>query len=347
MYSPKILQITGILVWFFKNMPEIIPESVCRHRGEQPDFGSCVKLSKCNRMMYPDIASWRNTIYSHMLRTRGSKYRWFLRHMKMFRLIAKEPQRAEFLETYYTLMRYIDDIVDNDAPLPPGYANAESYLLEKMWFARHPENPSDDVDALMQYCFRLGESFGESFSEETEAILGSLLFDARRMGKREVFPHAALMAHYHRLDIFGTIRATVKLFNEDPKKYVLLEPLGMACRFHYDLRDFSDDVRKGLINISLEDTAAFGIEQRHLDDPTSLPVRRWFRAQALRGMALLEQHKRIVGTSGFRFTTRLTFPLVYAGPARRFLKNVLRETADLADVSMPAESVRPPVYESI
>jgi phytoene/squalene synthetase len=259
-----------------------------------------------------------------------------LRYLKLFRLIAKTPERADFLETYYTLMRYVDDIVDNDAPLPAGYTDAEQYLLDKIKFAGNPVGPADDVDALMLHCFQLGKSFGESFGEETEAILGSLLFDTRRMGKRRVFSHLELMAHYHLLDIAGTVRATVKLFDEDAEKYLLLEPLGMASRFFYDLRDFRDDIQKGLINISAEDMAAFHISQEDLDDAQSLPVQRWFRAQALRGMALLGQHQKNVAVGGFRRSTRWTFRLVYAGPARRFFIKVLKATENLEAFSLPA-----------
>lgn len=282
-----------------------------------------------------NVRTWRETIYSHMLQTRGAKYRWFLRHLKLFRWITPQPARAEFLETYYTLMRYIDDIVDGDAPLPKGYESEEQYLLDKIEFARNPILPADDVDALMKYCFELGASFGESFVAETEDILGSLLFDCRRMGEMLIFPECELMAHYHRLDISGTVRATLKLFNEDPDKYLLLEPLGMASRFYYDIRDFREDIEKGLVNITAEDMAALGISKAALSDANSMEIRRWFRTQAIRGMAMLEQHEWNVQQSGFRRWTHWTFPVVYGWPARKFFKKVLIETMDTGDFTIP------------
>lgn len=283
-----------------------------------------------------DFLKWRDSIYGHMLRTRGAKYKWFLRHLKLFRLIAKNPQRADFLETYYTLMRYVDDIVDGDAPIPHGYKNSEEYLLQKIAFAQNPHDPADDVDFLILYCFQLGTSFNESFSEETEDIFGSLLFDARRMGKRHVFSSKALMAHYHQLDIVGTIRATLKLFNEDSEKYKLLKPLGLATRFYYDLRDFNEDIQKGIVNISSEDMEAFGISVDELSNEQNPGIRYWFRAQALRGIELLDQHTKNIKASGFRFTTRLAFPVVYGWFAKSFFKKVLRETKDLGSFKMPA-----------
>ena len=45
-----------------------------------------------------DVFKWRDTIYAYMLKTRGAKYRWFIRHLKLFRLIAKTPKRADFLD---------------------------------------------------------------------------------------------------------------------------------------------------------------------------------------------------------------------------------------------------------
>ena len=47
-----------------------------------------------------------------MLNTRGWKYRVFLRYLKLFKYLAFAPKRGEFLESYYTLMRYIDDVLD-------------------------------------------------------------------------------------------------------------------------------------------------------------------------------------------------------------------------------------------
>lgn len=134
------------------------------------------------------------------------------------------------------------------------------------------------------------------------------------------------MAHYHQLDIRGTVRATLRVFAEDPEKYTLLEPLGMASRFFYDLRDLQDDLRQGFINIPAEDLSALCLCAADLLQPRHPGLRHWRRLQATRGLALLRQHEMNLPCGHFRRSTRWTFRLVYANPARRYFNLVLKET---------------------
>ena len=122
----------------------------------------------------------RSRIFKHMLETRGWKYRAFLRYLRLFKYAAFSWNRGEFLESYYTLMRYLDDIVDGDAPVPEGYYDTTDYMLEKINFSKNPKNPQDEVDFLMLYCFELADLFNENFETETKDILESLMFDAKR-----------------------------------------------------------------------------------------------------------------------------------------------------------------------
>ena len=98
-----------------------------------------------------------------MLNSRGWKYRTFLRQLCFFKYAAFAPRRGEFLESYYTLMRYLDDVVDGDAVLPEGYLDGIDYLAQKIAFSKKLVNPKDEVDYLMIYCFKLAEAFGEDF----------------------------------------------------------------------------------------------------------------------------------------------------------------------------------------
>ena len=67
-----------------------------------------------------------------MLATRGWKYRSFLRYLGLFKYLTLDFTRGEFLESYYTLMRYLDDVVDGDIPLPDGYTSESEYILKKI-----------------------------------------------------------------------------------------------------------------------------------------------------------------------------------------------------------------------
>lgn len=220
-------------------------------------------------------------------------------------------------------MRYLDDIVDGDVALPGGYANSADYILNKIKFSKDPVNPVDEADFLMLHCFNVAEKFGESFHEETADILGSLLFDARRKGKLIIFPEKELKQHFHLLDIRGTIKATLKIFKEDPEKYLFLEPLGTASRYQFDLEDFYDDIKAGYVNISREDCDLFGIDHDELHDPNSESIKAWFYHHAAVGMELLSKHHEILPQARFSFLARATFPLVYEMPAKKIFERMI------------------------
>lgn len=271
----------------------------------------------------------RSEIYRHMLRTRGWKYRSFLRSLRFFKYISFAPIRGSFLEYYYVLMRYLDDIVDGDAPLPDGYPDPAVYLEEKIAFSKCLKDPKDSADYLLLYCIELAQRFGQDFSQETSDILRSLLFDARRRGTWQVFPQEVLQEHFHMMDIRGTVKATLKVFNEDPAKYPLLEPLGTASRYQFDIEDIDTDLAAGYVNITSEEVDALGILPEELRDPTSPGVRRWLLQHAREGMELLEEHKRNLPQGNFSLLTRCTLPVVYAWPARKvFLSTLDGERTD-------------------
>jgi hypothetical protein len=265
----------------------------------------------------------RMRVYHHMLATRGSKYRAFLRYLRIFKFIACAPNRGEFLESYYTLMRYLDDIVDGDAPLPKGYCNTESLLLKTIAFARNLSDPKDEIDYLLIHCFETGKKFNADFSNETADILTSLLFDANRRGTKHVFPATDLEHHFHKLDIRGTIQATLKVFKEDPAKYTLLEPLGTACRYQYDLEDFEQDVAAGYINITGEDCYQLGIAPADFEDLHQQKFTNWKLLHARQGMELLSKHRTLLATATFSWLARATFRVVYEIPARNCFVKIL------------------------
>lgn len=264
----------------------------------------------------------RSKVYQHMLETRGWKYKVFLRYLRFFKYISFSKSRGEFLEFYYTLMRYIDDIVDGDAQLPKGYKNEIDFIEQKISFSLNPENPKDEVDSIMKYCFELAKKINQDFRTETADILQSLLFDAKRKGKHTVFPEKILMKHFHKMDISGTIKATLKLFKEDPNKYEILEPLGLATRYQFDLEDFNDDIRAGYLNFTKEEYDLCGIEKGNYDIHSE-GIKNWFHYRATKGLELLKEHHKRLPEGEFKILTRITFPLVYELPAKRLFNKVL------------------------
>ena len=136
------------------------------------------------------------------------------------------------------------------------------------------------------------------------------------------------MHHFHLLDIRGTIKATLKVFKEDPDKYELLEPLGVACRYQYDIEDIEADLAAGYVNISQEECTQLGIEKEDLNDPASLKIKKWLVRRAEDGMQLLDEHHRRLPQGNFSRLARWTFSLVYEFPARKAFKKIISETAN-------------------
>jgi hypothetical protein len=269
----------------------------------------------------------RIKVFRHMLETRGWKYRAFLRYLKLFKYLAFAPRRGKFLESYYTLMRYIDDVVDGDVKLSGQYFNEIEYVSKKIDFSKNLANPSDEVDFLMLYCFELANEFGTEFHAETKDILESLLFDAQRKGKWKIFPREELKYHFHLLDIRGTIRATLKIFKDNPEKYKILESLGTACRHQYDIEDIETDLAAGYVNICKEECDLFGISKVDFHLANSQKIRSWLNFHAKEGISLLEKHREILSKNKFSFFEKLVFRLVYENPARKTFKKILSESS--------------------
>lgn len=269
----------------------------------------------------------RQRIYAHMIKTRGKKYRLFLFSMRSMKYLACQPTRGELLESIYTFMRYLDDVVDGDVSLPKGYASAAEYMQEKIAFAQKPVEPKDAPEKLLLHCFDLAQQIGDDFSSETNDVMQSLQFDAirRNPSKPHSIARSELQHHFHLLDIRGTIGACLKLAQEKAVQYTDLQPLGDASRIHYTLQDFDDDIRVGFNNIPIEDAEALGISNEDLKDSSSKGVREWFHQEAQRGMGMLQDHHKQIPRMPLRFLTKAALWWIFERPAKSFFQQVLHQ----------------------
>ncbi|MFH1316271.1 MAG: hypothetical protein ABII01_02025 [Candidatus Woesearchaeota archaeon] len=202
-----------------------------------------------------------------------SKYSSFITGVKAFKYLAvmqtrgnvrEALRRGRFLETMYVLMRRIDDIVDGDAELPDSYEKTTSdYIEEKISFYQYPSNPEDEIEelmiGLMAQAREIGGIFYDQVCNNTNKIMNSMLFDANRKGEMIIFGEEELLHHFHLLDIQGTIRTALLIFNEDPRKCYELEPIGRAVRIYYNLRDFSEDIVAGYVNFTKEEFDSYSM----------------------------------------------------------------------------------------
>ena len=242
---------------------------------------------------------------------------WFWLPMMQHSGIFIGRAKGQMLEADYLWMRMVDDIADGDlaAPIPTEPAK---YIEEKLDFLHALGTPRDDIDALILFSEELSRETGISLQAERELILRSMLFDAKRFGKRQIFSKEELDEHFYQCDIEGTGRGTLKLFGEDPDKWPYVEPLGVASRIYDNLQDLPDDIASGYINIPREDMQHFGISRADLRDISSPNPQEWISSEVTRGQKLLEQDKELFPQGNFSRVGRIFVHLYHRIPTRNY-----------------------------
>lgn len=259
----------------------------------------------------------KTEIYKNMIERDEKKYKWFIRALKSLKHI--KPAEGRFLESYYIIMRYVDDVVDEDIELPKGYTTTAEFVQSKINFIEI-KKPRDKLEYLMKDCFEQAKTFGEDFEAETRDILNSMLFDAKRKGKMQIFSENELKQHFYELDIRGTVKGALKIFGEK-EDYEKIKPLGIASRIYYNLRDYREDIEKGYVNISEEECNRFGITKNKLEDITCKEIQNWMREQAKTGKELIKNYNGI--KKDLKILTRITLKIVYEMPATKFFEKIM------------------------
>lgn len=257
--------------------------------------------------------------YASLAYTRPDSGRWLFAIKAFERLFSK---RGELLRGVNVIMRRLDDIADGDMDPPEGYTRV-SYLQRKREFIQNPDHPKDDLDHYILHCLGLAYSLGFDIKEELDDFFIYFLFDAARLGTRQIFPQTELNKAFDAC-ARGTIGGMLKVFGESESKVESLLPLGRAVLTHYTLRDSKPDIAHGLVNIPLEAFNEHGIDPKGPFDRSSPGVGSWFNSQAVLGLNLLEQHQQAVRNIGFPLLLRKgVLPLLYENPARTYFKEVL------------------------
>lgn len=224
-------------------------------------------------------------IMHEQFKRRSIKYRLFFTGLLLEKYFFKHEhipdagKRGVLLRNYYFLMRYLDDIIDGDITIPKyeSLASRIAYLETKLAYANNLGEPNDNVDMMIKECYQLANEIGFSMTLETQKIIASLIFDGQRLlswqDQQELLITNAseLSNHFYDLDIIGTIGGSLKIYQKDEAYLSKIYPLGLASRKYYDLRDFLEDFKRGLINLAQEDLISFNIKEQDLYTVMNLP----------------------------------------------------------------------------
>lgn len=299
-------------------------------------------------------------VMKEQFKRRSLKYRVFFigllleKYIFKYDKLDKANERGTLLRNYYFLMRYLDDIIDGDITIK-NYNLIEDrikYLEEKLNNFLCGLKPQDDVDMMIQECHNLANEIGFSMENESKCIINSLIFDGKRFlqwqknKELSIVSFETLNKHFYDLDIIGTISGCLKIYNEDERHIDSLHPLGTASRKYYDLRDFVEDVKRGLINISLEDMKKYNITENDIFSVMNMPddyINLWknksfntpeildllpqsilnFLIDGLRYCedSLASYHDSIDSSSvpNLRASTKLTLKYGYENPIKKFI----------------------------
>lgn len=240
--------------------------------------------------------------------------------------------RARALKSSYFWLRHADDIADGDKPLPRGYSSKEDFLLEKKGLARKILTGSatdifgDKEDVLLLDFAFATRRLNIDLSEETLAILDTIIFDEERSRTGRLPKQAELDDYFDKLD-FACVEGGLKLAGENYNKEEVAD-ITMAVRTMFNLRDITKDMRAGIINISSEDIESYGIDLDRCKNATTLsdllnydPIRRWYTDQMLACSDYLERSEKSL--AGIRMKPETRFALSFN--SKRVVRNKLRK----------------------
>lgn len=242
----------------------------------------------------------------------------------------KYPLEASLLRSGNFYWRYVDDVVDNDRPLPARYISRAEYLQNKRRTLTNLFSPTgepiygDREDIMLAHYDSLAKKLGIDLSQESFDILDTIIFDEERARERKILTQVELDDYFELLDP-ACIKGALKVAREDcdPEEF---HPLSMAVRTYFNLRDFPKDFKDGLVNISAEDTEKYEVDLDRLEGVSTIeelitygPMRDWYRDQTREGLRFLRESDTRLRGLNLKPITNLVLWLHFKRPARKNL----------------------------
>jgi hypothetical protein len=201
------------------------------------------------------------------------------------------PKKQKMLMLFYAWFRKIDDIVDGEENVPAGFT-VESYLDQKRCIA-NGEGRLLPEDILYSCPLKFFEAEGINMDQEIRDILTSMITEFFRKGKfisrQELENQMALQD-----------RSVLKMISKASGSSTRLCENGMCGIFSKidSLMDIREDVKKGILNIPLEDAVEYGFSAEKImtaDDLFAIPrFKEWYRKESRDSLRKWEEMRRFI-----------------------------------------------------
>jgi len=212
------------------------------------------------------------------------------------RLLADHDLADDCLRAY-AYFRWADDIIDLSSQTKAeraAFLARQQALIERLYQGERPGDltPQEQMLADLIAHDRGPDGGLRSFIQNFMAVIA---FDARRSGRlvsrRELDAYTACLATAVMdglLYFIGNGRRTPRT----PDRTLAV----VGAHMTHMLRDMLEDLPRGIVNVAVEDIAAFGLD---LEEPHSEAFQRWTRLQVAEARRFFEQGKRYIDSLDF------------------------------------------------
>jgi hypothetical protein len=199
----------------------------------------------------------------------------------IFFLLLLRGQR-KILLVIYSWFRKIDDVMDEEDCPPKGHT-IDSYIFQKQSVLNGDDSILLPEDILFIYFHRLCKKYDVDISKEINDLFSAMIFERDHkymfIPEKDIFRNRAKQDKAVFISSIKILGGDAKFFDEDFPYW------GSFSRLD-SLADINEDIKKGIVNISLEDAQRFGISLESLllsEDLKDIPgFNAWYKEESVK-----------------------------------------------------------------
>lgn len=238
---------------------------------------------------------------------------------------------ASVLRSCWFWFRYLDDIVDLDL-LYLGdidqFVKSKKLILENLHDKEKlAKLKLETVDLLIIDVYYSCLKHGQDNQQSMLMLFEALEYDLYRVKiKKMYYTQAEIREYFNKLDI-PSVMMTFQFIKETAITVFDLEALIDATRARYNLRDFIEDLKNRIVNISLEEIESYNIDMEKIINARSLEealvypqFKSWFKDQLIYIEERLAKGREVIKSKPIRFRTYLALMFSFIKPCEKSLK---------------------------